>query len=52
MDKRGLIEWRIVWIIIVVATAVVVILIFFLLYYVSSTSQSPFSFFSNLLGGF
>jgi membrane protein YdbS with pleckstrin-like domain len=50
MNKKGSVEWRIVWMIIVIATAVVAILIIYLLYYASSHNTSPFVFFSNLFG--
>ena len=51
MDKKGSVEWRIIWMIIVIATALVAILIVYILYYASANGTSPLSFFNNLLGG-
>lgn len=51
MDKKGSVEWRIIWMIIVMATAIVVIAIILLLYYASANGTSPLTFFGNLFGG-
>ena len=51
MDKKGSVEWRIIWMIIVIATAILAILIILLLYYASSNGTSPLNFFANVFGG-
>jgi uncharacterized membrane protein len=51
MDKKGSVEWRLIWIILVIITALAVIGLVVLLFYASSHSSSPFSIFGNLLGG-
>ena len=51
MDKKGSVEWRLIWIILVIITALAVIGLIVILFYASSHGSSPFSYFGNLLGG-
>jgi membrane protein YdbS with pleckstrin-like domain len=51
MDKKGAVEWRMIWMIVVIATVIVAILIIVLLYYAYSNGTSPLTFFQNLFGG-
>lgn len=51
MEKKGSVEWRIIWMIIVIASVIVAILIIVILYYATSNGASPFTYFQNLFGG-
>ncbi len=51
MDKKGSVEWRLIWIMLVIITAIAIIGLIVILFYAGSHSSSPFSYFGNLLGG-
>ncbi len=51
MDKKGSVEWRLIWIILVIITAIAIIGLIVVLFYGISHGTSPFSYFGNLLGG-
>lgn len=51
MNKKGSVEWRLVWIILVIITALATISLITILFYGSLHGSSPFSYFGNLLGG-
>lgn len=51
MNKKGDVEWRIIWLIAVIAGLIVMTLVIITLYYAQNNAQSPFSLFSNIFGG-
>lgn len=51
MNKKGSVQWRLMWLIIVIITFIVALALVAILYYASSSGASPFSYFQGLLGG-
>ncbi len=51
MNKKGAVEWRIVWLIISILVIIVVIFVVYDMYYSYIHGESPLTFFQNMFGG-